>query len=55
MKAHPTVETVQKNNICHSVVAPARVSAEICKAAQELCMKAVDCLPGASVRPSVRP
>eukprot|EP01052_Picozoa_sp_SAG31_P030361 SAG31_NODE_3108_length_4666_cov_2.823336_3_plen_111_part_00 len=44
--AHPCVETIQKNNICHSVIAPARVSKSVQDEAQALCKQAVDALPG---------
>jgi phosphoribosylaminoimidazole carboxylase len=44
--AHPCVETVQKDAQCATVIAPARISAEQCAAAQELASKAVACLPG---------
>jgi 5-(carboxyamino)imidazole ribonucleotide synthase len=38
IKAHPVVETVHKNNICHTVFAPARVSPGILKKAEILGM-----------------
>ena len=41
-----SVETVQKDAQCATVIAPARIPAEQCAAAQALASKAVACLPG---------
>ncbi len=45
----PLVETIQKNNICHSVMAPARVSAIITKQALLIAQKVARELKGAGV------
>jgi len=47
--AHPVVETVQKDNICHIVSAPASISAKAMKRAQEIAMAAVSSLDGAGI------
>ena len=44
--AHPVVETVQTDNVCHVVVAPARVSSSVLKSASEIAQKAFLVLPG---------
>lgn len=43
--SYPVVETVHKNNICHTVYAPAQVDASILERAAELARNAVACLP----------
>ena len=48
-KIYPVVESVQKNNICHTVIAPAQISSETCKAAQQLAKAVVNYLQGAGV------
>lgn len=47
--AHPVVETVHKNNICHTVFAPARVSKNIAKKAEKLGMEVMKVLKGAGI------
>lgn len=47
--AYPCVETVQKNNICHLVYAPAPVSHEIEERAKKISMDAVRHLHGSGV------
>ncbi|KAG7716791.1 hypothetical protein KL949_003290 [Ogataea haglerorum] len=47
--AFPTVETIHKNNICHTVFAPARVTDTIQKRAQLLAEKAVSAFTGAGI------
>ncbi|KAG7903684.1 hypothetical protein KL907_003711 [Ogataea polymorpha] len=47
--AYPTVETIHKNNICHTVFAPARVNDTIQKRAQLLAEKAVSAFSGAGI------
>ena len=49
IKVYPVVESVQKDNICHTVIAPAQISSEICKAAQQLAKAVVSHLHGAGV------
>ncbi len=42
---YPCVETVQYRHICHSVIAPAEISKELCRQAQEAalnCVKSID-------------
>ena len=48
-KVYPVVESVQKNNICHTVLAPAQVDPKVCKAAQQLAEAVVSHLEGAGV------
>lgn len=45
----PTVETTHKDNICHTVEAPAQISKKISDAAKALAEKAVGSLQGAGV------
>lgn len=47
--AYPTVETIHKNNICHLVYAPARVSDTIAKRAEILAKQAVKSFPGCGI------
>ena len=47
--AHPVVETVQTDNVCHVVVAPARVSSSVLKSASEIAQKAISVLPGRGI------
>jgi 5-(carboxyamino)imidazole ribonucleotide synthase len=49
IKAHPVVETVHKNNICHTVFAPARVSPGILKKAEILGMEVMQVLKSAGI------
>jgi phosphoribosylaminoimidazole carboxylase (NCAIR synthetase) len=44
--SYPVVETVQRNNICHLVLAPARVPADVYKAAMDLASAAISSLDG---------
>jgi phosphoribosylaminoimidazole carboxylase len=44
--SYPVVETVQRNNICHLVLAPARIPADVYKAAMELASAAINTLDG---------
>ena len=46
---YPVVETVQKNNICHYVLAPAQISPEIKKKTIDLAIKTTRMLEGAGV------
>ncbi|KAI5952788.1 ADE2 [Candida jiufengensis] len=47
--AYPTVETIHKNNICHLVYAPARVTDTIAKKASLLAQNAVKSFPGCGI------
>ena len=45
-KAFPVVETIHKDNICHTTEAPARIPPAIQLKAQEVASQAVACLEG---------
>lgn len=47
--SYPTVETIHKDNICHTVYAPARTNDTIQTKAQILAKKAVSTFPGAGI------
>ena len=47
--AYPTVETIHKNNICHTVFAPAPIDEKIRKKAEKLGKKVMQHLKGAGV------
>ncbi|MBA3872253.1 MAG: 5-(carboxyamino)imidazole ribonucleotide synthase [Anaerolineae bacterium] len=47
--AHPVVETVQKDNICHTVTAPASISAKVRIEAEKIALAAVSSLDGAGI------
>lgn len=45
LKTYPVVQTIQKNHICHTVLAPAKISTALSKSAEKIavdCVKAVD-------------
>lgn len=46
VKAFPVVETIHKDNICHTTEAPARVPPQIQLNAQQVASQAVACLEG---------
>ncbi len=46
---YPVVETIQQNNICHLVLAPAPIDIKIQKQARQLAYQVIDCLKGAGV------
>jgi len=46
---YPVVETLQKNNICHFVFAPAQISPLVKKRAVDLAIKTIKLLKGAGV------
>jgi 5-(carboxyamino)imidazole ribonucleotide synthase len=46
IKVYPLVETIQKDHICHIVIAPAQVSNEIKKEAQEIAIESVKAMNG---------
>lgn len=47
--AYPVAETIQTNNICHAVIAPARISSKSQKKATAMAMKTVKLIRGAGV------
>ncbi len=49
IKVYPLVETIQKNNICHMVIAPAEVSEKIYKEAEKLAFSVGRLLKGAGI------
>ncbi len=49
IQTYPVVETIHKNNICHTVIAPAPVSLPIRKKAESLAKKIMQKLKGAGV------
>ena len=49
IEVYPCVETIQRNHICHSVIAPAEVDAAILKNAQEIAVDAVKAIDGVGV------
>lgn len=46
IKTYPVVETIQKNHICHTVIAPARVNEKIIFSVNEIAAKAVRSING---------
>jgi 5-(carboxyamino)imidazole ribonucleotide synthase len=46
---YPCVETIQKNNICHQVIVPARIDIDIAEQAKEIAIKAVEAISGIGV------
>lgn len=49
IRSYPVVETIHKNNICHTVFAPALVNKKIQQSAQELAIKVMQQLNGSGV------
>ena len=49
VSAYPVVETIQKDNICHIVSAPASIPASSAQQAQEIALKAISSLDGAGI------
>ena len=49
IKSYPLVESIQKNNICHTVIAPAQISTAATQQAQQFAQKLVGYLQGAGV------
>lgn len=47
--SYPVVETVQENNICHLVTAPAQISTAALKSASEVAMKAIASFDGIGI------
>ena len=50
IKAFPVVETIHKDNICHTTEAPARIPASVQLKAQHVAQQAVACLEGTVCR-----
>ena len=46
MQSYPLVETIQKDNICHIVVAPAQVPPNAVADALQIAKQAIASLPG---------
>lgn len=49
VKCYPVVETVQRDNICHTVTAPARVSEDVATAAQKIASDTIQAFSGAGI------
>ncbi len=49
IKAYPCVETIQKNHICHEVIAPAEIDKSIQEEARQIAMKCVEAIDGIGV------
>ncbi len=46
IEVYPVVETIQKNHICHTVIAPAKLSKAIINKARKIALKAVKAVKG---------
>ncbi len=46
---YPCVESIQKNHICHKIIAPARISKELANKAKEIAVKCVKVIDGVGV------
>ncbi|MDR0926837.1 MAG: 5-(carboxyamino)imidazole ribonucleotide synthase [Ignavibacteria bacterium] len=46
---YPCVETIQRNHICHQVIAPAQIDIDLAFIAQETAVKAVEAIDGVGV------
>ncbi|KAJ1554229.1 phosphoribosylaminoimidazole carboxylase ade2 [Nowakowskiella sp. JEL0078] len=49
VKSYPAVETIQKNNVCHVVIAPATVSTKIAESARRVAEDAIKVFDGAGI------
>ena len=49
IECYPCVETIQSNNICHLVIAPAQVEPSVSQKAVEVARRVVEQLPGAGI------
>ena len=49
VRAYPTVETVQKDNICHTVLAPAALAGPVLEEARRIAAAAVASMPGRGI------
>ncbi len=45
-KVYPVVQTIQKNHICHTVIAPAQISKKISALAEKIAVKSVNAVKG---------
>jgi len=46
IKTYPVVQTIQKNHICHTVIAPAQIPAKTAKQAEEIAIESVKAMKG---------
>ena len=46
IKTYPIVETIQKNHICHTVIAPARVNKDVIKKVKQIGISSVEVIDG---------
>ncbi len=46
IKTYPVVQTIQKNHICHTVIAPAQISEKLKKITTEIAVKSVESVKG---------
>lgn len=49
MAVYPVVQTVQKDNICHVVLAPAQIDQAVAQQAQKIALEAIASMPGAGI------
>ena len=49
IKAYPVVETIQKDHICHTVIAPADIDSRLRITAEEISVKAVEAVKGIGI------
>ncbi len=46
IKTYPVVQTIQKNHICHTVIAPAQISTRVAKQAEKIAVDSVKAVQG---------
>jgi 5-(carboxyamino)imidazole ribonucleotide synthase len=49
IKSYPVVETIQKEHICHTVIAPARIEKKYLKEAEDIAVKSVEAVKGIGI------
>ncbi len=49
IKAYPVVETIQKNHICHTVIAPARITPQLQKKITDIAVRSVEAVKGIGI------
>jgi 5-(carboxyamino)imidazole ribonucleotide synthase len=49
IKSYPVVETIQKNHICHTVIAPARIENKLLNVVDEISVKTVEAVNGIGI------
>jgi 5-(carboxyamino)imidazole ribonucleotide synthase len=49
IRTYPVVQTIQKNHICHTVIAPAQISKAIAKKAEEIAIASVKAVKGMGI------